>query len=134
MSTAELVLQMACILGIPDDQQQQQEFEKMMQVVYVLRNNGYNWRHIKKLWMESGYKGEFSRVRNYYDSMLQAAQKYSREPVMGFNTAQLAEIRVSNIGADMSAIAELTAAIMRQKKAQIETRAAGRPEAQLACV
>lgn len=116
MSTAESVLQMACILGIPDDQRQRQEFEELMKLVYVLRNKGYNWRQLKKLLTETGFKGQFSRVRDYYDAMLQAALKFSREPVMLVDAVQLAEIRMSTTGAEVSTIAGLTAAILSQKR------------------
>lgn len=82
MSAAEIALESATKLLVPDDQTQRKAFEALMPYLYKLRNKGCSWAQLTNLLGESGFALQSSTVRAYYsDSINSHKLQENQKPV-----------------------------------------------------
>jgi hypothetical protein len=116
-STAEIALQAAALLLVPDKQTQYQEFLNLMPCLFVLKEKGYTFLQLTKLLSGIGFKLQLSTVKKYYSEALPThlanCQLQTNE-----HLSLLQNVRKETRGPDMAAISDQMAAIMGKQRTQ----------------
>jgi hypothetical protein len=116
-SAAEIILEAAALLLVPDAQTQHQAFLKLMPHLFVLKKNGCTFLQLTKLLTEIGFKLKPSSVKNYYNKAL-ATHMDTCQLQMNEHLSLLENVRKETKGTNLSAISDQVAAIMGQQKTQ----------------
>lgn len=119
--SADLFLEAATVMAIPDDQTQRKAFESLMPHLYVLRNRGCSWAQLTKLLKEAGLEYQLSTVRNYYGEMLATRQDICQQR-MNEQILLMAEVRKETKGVDVATLSSRVAAIMEKQRAQVASK------------
>jgi hypothetical protein len=115
--SAQMFLETAVFLVVPDEQTQHQSFLKLMPYLFVLKNNGCTFPQLTKLLTEIGFKLKPSSVKNYYNKALPTRMD-TCQLQMKEHLSLLENVRKETKGKNMSAISNQVAAIMGQQRTQ----------------
>lgn len=100
-STAEVILQAATVLLVPEDRTNRKAFESLMPYLYVLRHQGHTWIQLTKLLRDCGFRLQQSTVRSYYSEIL-AAQPDIGKALLPEHLLLLTQISKKTEGANLS--------------------------------